>query len=149
MPARPAYLRPRLIALVMAGGAVGTLLRHGVAQLVAPVGGVPVATVVVNVAGAFALAWLLTALAGRGQESRTRRDLRLLAGTGLLGAFTTYSALAVDLDVLNLRGHPVLALGYGALTLLGGLAAAHLGVLAAGARRSPHTCMGPDDGRRR
>ena len=77
------------------GGAAGTLIRYLIQQSVPPTG-FPVATMCINIVGAFLLGLLLAALADRGQETGRRRDLRLLLGTGVLGGFTTYSALAMD-----------------------------------------------------
>ncbi|WP_336036394.1 fluoride efflux transporter FluC [Halobacterium yunchengense] len=73
--------------LVGLGGAAGALLRHAVYETLA-VEGYPAATLVVNVAGSFALAAL--AFAGVGG------DAALLFGTGACGAFTTFSSFTVD-----------------------------------------------------
>ncbi len=121
----PSHLRPVAVGLVAAGGAVGTLARYGVTSIVPTLGGLPVAVVAVNVAGAFLLG-LLTALA-------PGERLRLLLGTGVLGGFTTYSTYAVDTQLLVARHESALALAYLLMTLAGGFAASVLG-LAAGRR---------------
>lgn len=95
-------------------------------------------TLVVNVVGAFALGLLLEALAGRGPESGAARLLRLGLGTGFLGGFTTFSALAVEVERGFADGAPGLAAVYGLGSLALGLAACAAGVLvAAGRRRRP------------
>src|SRR5699024_11239433 len=56
----------------------------------------PVGTFLANISGAFLLGLLVESLSRRGADHGRRRDLRLLLGTGLLGGYTTYSALAND-----------------------------------------------------
>jgi CrcB protein len=74
---------------------------------------------------------------GRGRDAGWRRRARLLIGTGLCGAFTTYSALAVETDLLVRDHRAALAAGYLAATVLTGLAATAAGLLAAGRTRAP------------
>lgn len=112
---------------VMAGGALGALARY---LVTVAVGRSSVATLLVNVAGSFLLAFLVT-LAARERLS----PLWLLTlGTGFTGAFTTFSTFELDADALLRReglGAALLYvggnlfLGYGAL-LLGRLAATRL-----------------------
>jgi CrcB protein len=115
------------VLAVFAGGGVGTLLRTVVGLLAPPVDAVPVATIGINVVGAFALGLLLAELAHRGHDVGRRRTVRLLLGTGLLGGFTTFSALAVDTAALLGTRRPVEALAYGAGSVLAGVLAAALG----------------------
>ena len=104
---------------VAVGGALGSVARVGVGAAVpATPGGWPVATLVVNVSGALLLAVVLARL-------RDRR-LRALLGTGFLGAWTTFSTFAVELDVL-LRSAPLVAVGYAAVSILAGVLAVRLG----------------------
>lgn len=121
----------RSVALVVLGGALGTLSRFGVNGALPDDGLLPLATFAVNVVGSFALGVLLAAVLTRRAES-----LRLLLGTGFLGAFTTYSALAVETDTLLRGGHLALALVYAAGSLIVGLVAALAGV-AVGSRARP------------
>ena len=97
---RPVHLRWQYLALVFAGGTVGTALRELLAISVPPVAGVAVVIVGINVVGAFLLGLLLETLARSGPDDGRRRQLRLLLGTGVLGGFTTYSALATDTSLL-------------------------------------------------
>ncbi|WP_394769069.1 fluoride efflux transporter FluC [Lacisediminihabitans sp.] len=122
--ARPIHLRWRYLGLVAVGGAVGTALREALGLLLPPVGGIDVAVLGINVVGAFALGVLLEHLARRGTDEGGRRTARLLLGTGLLGGFTTYSALAADTSLLFAvdRAWPALAYGLGSV-LIGALAA--------------------------
>ena len=127
--ARAPHLRPALIAVVAAGGAVGTAAREAVALAVPPVGGLPVAILAVNLAGAFVLGVLLEALQRRGPDEGGRRLLRLAAGTGFCGGFTTYSTLAVGAAELLRSGPAALGAAYAVGSVLLGVAAAGLGVL--------------------
>lgn len=120
---RPAHLRLDYLALVASGGAVGTALREAISLAVSPVGSFPVAIFGINVLGAFALGVLLQALALRGDDVGRRRHVRLLVGTGVLGGFTTYSALSADSAELLSDGGLAIALVYGLATvIIGGLA---------------------------
>ncbi|WEO77139.1 CrcB family protein [Cryobacterium sp. SO2] len=138
-PTRPVHLRWRALALVFAGGTVGTALREILAISVPPVAGVAVVIVAINIVGAFLLGLLLETLARRGPDEGRRRQLRLLLGTGVLGGFTTYSALATDTSLLLADNRLGTALLYALGTVIVGAAASWAGIGAAGAlhRRRP------------
>lgn len=108
----------------------GTLARFGLSEVLPETAGLPVDTFLTNIAGAFALGLLLEALARRGPDAGRRRAVRLLFGTGFLGGFTTYSALAVDSALLLGGGRAAAGLAYLALSVLVGLGATALGVVA-------------------
>jgi len=127
------HLRGRSMLLVFTGGALGTAARSGLSQVVPHVQGVPVGILGINVVGAFLLGLLLERLGRGGADQGGRRDLRLFAGTGVLGGFTTYSALATDTAALLADGLVGRATAYAVGTLVLGLAAAALG-LVCGAR---------------
>lgn len=118
---RPLYLRPFCVLLVVGGGVMGTLARYGVGLVIPAPGGWPLATLLINLGGAFFLGLLLEALTRRGADVGGRRTLRLLAGSGFLGAFTTYSTLALDASALIANGEMGSAAVYMALSLFGGL----------------------------
>jgi CrcB protein len=126
------HLRPRSIALVAGGGALGTATRYLVSQVVPHVRGVPVGVLLINVVGAFLLGLLLERLLGAGPDTGPRLDLRLLLGTGFLGGFTTYSALATDTVALLVGGDAGRALAYALGTLVLGLLASLLGLWCGG-----------------
>jgi CrcB protein len=127
----PVHLTPFFLALVAAGGTLGSLSRYGVEQLLGAPDGWPVGTLTVNLTGAFALGVLLEWLAVRGSDASHRRAGRLFLGTGFLGGFTTYSALAVETDGLLRDGRITLALTYALTTIVIGLLASLAGVIAA------------------
>ncbi|HMD46188.1 MAG TPA: CrcB family protein [Acidimicrobiales bacterium] len=120
------------VLAVFGGGALGTLGRYAVERAwTTPPSGFPTATLVINTSGAFALAVLLGVVLRR---SPRRRLVRPLLGTGLLGGWTTYSALCVEAVGLARVGHPLVAAGYLAATLVLGVGATTAG-LALGPRR--------------
>lgn len=107
--------------LATAGGAVGAGARHLVSVLLpAEPGGLPAATLLVNVVGCL----LLGLLVARCAEHPV---LRPLLGTGVLGGFTTFSALALQTDRL-LADRPLVALSYLAASTALGLAAVVTGL---------------------
>ncbi|WP_250445955.1 CrcB family protein, partial [Actinotalea sp. C106] len=123
------HLAPRLLAVVALGGTLGTAARYLLASAVTQDGGTwPTATFLANLLGAFLLGLLLEALVRRGAESPRGQVLRLGLGTGVLGGFTTFSSLALELDRLLADGAVVLAAGYAAASLTLGLAACFAGV---------------------
>lgn len=111
------------LLLVACGGALGGLLRAGVLELWPHEPGAwGWATLAVNVSGAFALSALLGVLARRPSDRA-----RLLLGTGLLGALTTFSGLVVDAVLLADAGRPGAAAAYVLVSVAGLLGAAALG----------------------
>jgi len=105
-------------AAVIAGGAVGTLARAGVAEaLPLHPGTWPWATFLVNIAGSLILGWVVIAKA----------HWRPLVGTGFCGALTTFSTFQVQLVELGDDGHVALAAAYLAVSVAVGLAAATAG----------------------
>lgn len=119
---------PSGLALVFAGGTAGTAARYGLAEVIPRGLGMPLATVAVNLTGALLLGLLLEIVARRGPDRRMLGALRLLLGTGFLGGFTTYSALAVDTDTLIRGGRLVTAMAYAGGTVVLGVVAALIGM---------------------
>jgi len=119
----------RSFALVAIGGAAGTLARHWIAEALAGDRLFPLPTFLVNVTGSFALGALLAVLLVRGHRASANR-MRLLLGTGFLGGYTTYSALAVETDTLLRGDHVALGRAYAVGSVVAGLVAALAGVAA-------------------
>ena len=126
--------RHRVIDLlaVWLGGTLGTGARVAITSAI-PAAAIPAATFAINLAGAFTLGLLLESLTRHGPMPRARL-VRRLAGTGFLGGFTTYSALALDAVVLQQAGTGGLAAAYALGSVLLGTAAAGLGILLARGR---------------
>ena len=134
----------RLLAVVALGGTAGTAMRYGLNQLLPPGGGVPWATLLENVVGAFLLGVLLEALVRAGREDARRRYLRLGLGTGLLGGFTTFSALALETRNLLAAGDVVVGLVYPLGSVVLGVVAAAAGVTLAARVRGRVGLLPPD-----
>lgn len=100
-----------MLLSVAAGGALGAVGRYLVMSWTGHwLGhGFPYGTLVVNVAGSFALAALIEAMALAWSPSP---ELRALLVVGVLGAFTTFSAFSLDVVTLAQRGDTIAAGGY-------------------------------------
>ena len=95
---------------------IDTMLPHTDAQF-------PLGTLILNVVGAFVLALLIARFWSRASEW-----LKAGLGAGLLGSFTTFSALMVSLVAQSTTGLWMMAAVYLVLSLGLGLAAAALGL---------------------
>src|SRR5699024_10443785 len=125
---------PALCAAVFIGGCLGTGLRASVGTVFG-VELTPVATLIVNLLGAFALGVLVPVTAVAGNSI-----IRAGVGTGVLGGFTSYSALALDsVTLLHDAQFMAFALYVGG-TVIGGAVLAATGLALGGAitRRREH-----------
>ncbi|GAC1502716.1 MAG: hypothetical protein NVS2B15_25380 [Pseudarthrobacter sp.] len=110
---------------VAAGGLAGTELRYGLGLAFPDYGGeMPWTTLGINVAGSFMLAALTTLWMAR---PHTAFWLRAGLGPGLLGSFTTFSAVVFSIDRLARAGEHPVWLAYLGLSLVLGLGAAAAG----------------------
>jgi CrcB protein len=116
-----------LLASVALGGVVGSLGRYAVGTaLPHQPGAFPWATFAVNVTGAFAMGLLVAYLVDRPGVHRLARPF---VGVGVLGGWTTFSALAVDAVQLGSAGQEQVALVYLTATFLVGTLAIMAGAL--------------------
>lgn len=115
-PSPPAHLVLRRATQVAVGGMLGTAARLGLGMLIPDAA---LGVLAANIAGALVLGILTARLPAS--------DLRIFLGTGVLGGFTTYSAFAVD-SVQLWASAPLLAVGYVVGSLVGGIAAAAVGL---------------------
>ncbi|MGE9807202.1 MULTISPECIES: fluoride efflux transporter FluC [unclassified Janibacter] len=123
-----------LVAAVAAGGAAGSVGRWGVSSaLPSAHDGFPWGTTVVNLSGALLMGLLVAWLTVR---PGTHPFVRPVLGVGVLGGWTTFSALALDAHDLLTDGRAALAAGYLAVAVIAGTCACGLG-LALGARLWP------------
>jgi CrcB protein len=114
----------RNLLAVFLGGAVGTALRLVLdATIVHRDNEFPVSTLIINVVGSFVLAILVSRL-----WPVAPAWLRSALGPGLLGGFTTFSAVLVSMVTLAASSQVLLALVYLAVTLVFGFGAAALGL---------------------
>jgi len=107
--------------LVAGGAVIGSSIRFGVSQILPTPHSTdfPWATLLVNVVGA-----LLIGMAAGIPSIITNDARRYFLVTGLLGGFTTFSALAVQ--TLNLAT-PVQSVAYLGATFVVGILATHVG----------------------
>ena len=92
----------------------------------------PWATFAVNLAGAALLAWLTTRL---DEILPPSRYVRMLLGTGLCGALTTFSTFQIEVLRLAKDGYAGTAVGYAAASLTAGMAIAIAATVVARRRR--------------
>ncbi len=112
------------VIAVLLGGLLGTGLRLAIGTVLPNRDTVfPVATLVINVVASFVLGFLVARV-----WPTAPAWLRGGLGTGVIGSFTTFSALMVSLVTLTHAGMPLLALLYLVVSIVGGLAAALLGL---------------------
>jgi CrcB protein len=109
--------------LVMSGGAIGAALRYGAGALIPMRGTWPLTTLAVNLLGGLAMG-LLAAMMMRGLAGE---GVRLFAGVGLLGGFTTFSAFSLESFRLIEGGQWLLASAYVVASVVGSLAALAVG----------------------
>ena len=114
------------IIAVAIGGAVGSVLRHGVNHAAARwIGiGFPWGTFAVNVVGCFLMGIVATVFA---QRAGLPPEWRALLATGFLGGLTTFSAFSLDLAQLLSQGLVARAAVYLAATLLLAMLGFYLG----------------------
>lgn len=108
---------------VAVGGALGAVGRYAVVAYVVPVTAnrFPWGTLAVNVLGCFLVGIAYVAIV---EKALLSSEWRLLLMTGFLGAFTTFSAFALEALQLWQHGQTVSALAYVALSVFACLAAA-------------------------
>lgn len=110
-------------AAVAGGGAIGAMMRHGVAMaaLRAFGPGFPWGTLGANVIGSFLMGLLVIWLS---RHEPNPAGLRAFLAVGVLGAFTTFSTFALDVVVLFREKAIMLAAAYFAASIvfaIGGL----------------------------
>ncbi|MDR1442786.1 MAG: CrcB family protein [Bifidobacteriaceae bacterium] len=129
--------------LVALGGGLGTGAHYAVNQVIIYPGAPawPWATLAVNLAGSLMIG-LLYGWTGR-RLAASSPDLvapvRALAGAGLLGGFTTYSAFSAEVVALAWGGAVGVACGYALTSAVGGVALAWAGLRLAGQPPQPAT----------
>ena len=87
----------RLILIVGLGGAIGSMLRYLATEII-PSNHMPYGTISVNLVGSMLLGLMFGAIAA---DVIINQNYVLLFGTGVLGAFTTMSAFAMDTVTLS------------------------------------------------
>jgi CrcB protein len=118
---------------VALGGAIGALLRYQTGRWMTHLLGAqtvttfPWATLTVNIVGSLFMGALAGFLARHGQGGE---QWRLFIGVGVLGGFTTFSSFSLEMMLLIERGQPFQALTYVLVSVLAGLTALYIGLIA-------------------
>jgi CrcB protein len=118
---------------VAVGGAIGALLRYQTGRWMTHLLGAqtitafPWATLTVNIVGSLFMGALAGFLARHGQGGE---QWRLFIGVGVLGGFTTFSSFSLEMMLLIERGQPFQALTYVLVSVLAGLTALYIGLIA-------------------
>jgi len=109
------------------GGALGSMLRHGVNVLTREMLGdsVPYATAVVNIVGCFAIG-VVAGLVST-ESWRIGQTTRAFVFVGVIGGFTTFSSLGLDTFTLFTGGRAGFAMANIALQLVVGFGAVFAG----------------------
>lgn len=131
MRRRFTVLRSRwdVLLVIGAGGALGSLARWGVGELLPWSGDAfPWATFVENITGGFALGMLMVFLL---DVWPPHRYLRPFLGVGLLGGYTTFSTYMLESRDLLVGDQAATAFMYLASSLVAGLTAVWLGIFSA------------------
>jgi CrcB protein len=124
---------PVLFAISV-GAMGGATARYKLSTwITVPAGGFPWATFWTNMSGSFVLGILLVVLLERYPPTRYARAF---AGTGFLGAYTTFSTFSVETDLLVKDGHIAVAVAYVVSSLVVGIFLAWLGMILG--RLAPH-----------
>lgn len=79
------------IGLVALGGAIGAVLRYGLAQAIGPSDGISWSTFMVNFLGCFLICFLFF------KYTDMSESVRLFLFIGLFGAFTTMSSVSLEM----------------------------------------------------
>ena len=127
-PGRGERARPGVLIAIARGGALGTLARYGISRWIHVARDTfPWATFWTNIGGAFVLGLFLTVVIERFPE---RRYPRPFFAIGFLGAFTTFSTMAVETVTLIKDGDAVLGVVYLLVSIVAGLVVAFAGIVA-------------------
>lgn len=116
-----------MIIVIGIGGAIGAVLRYLASHHFAGLLGTsfPWGTLVINLFGSF----LLGILYGLSINFPLDPHIKGFIGTGLLGAFTTFSTFSIENLIMLRDGNYLAMMSYLAGTILGGIACGFLGIV--------------------
>jgi fluoride exporter len=117
-----------VLVVIAVGGALGALARYGMSRWIhVAKDSFPWSTFATNLSGAFVLGGFVAVVVERFPE---RPYPRPFFAIGFLGAFTTFSTMAVETVTLVKDGHALLGIGYSCISVACGLALAYGGLTA-------------------
>tara|TARA_B100000674_G_scaffold39338_1_gene27432 strand:+ start:107 stop:487 length:381 start_codon:yes stop_codon:yes gene_type:complete len=117
----------KTVMAIALGGALGAVARHFISHwsVVALGNGFPWGTLTVNVVGCFALGVVVEVMALVWSPAA---EWRAFLTVGVLGAFTTFSAFALDISIFHERGEMLQAILYVTVSVAGSIAAIFAGM---------------------
>jgi CrcB protein len=128
-PARRLARQWRVLGVISVGGGLGSVARYLIEEATPPKdGAIPWATFLINVSGCLTIGFLMVYVL---EVWPPRRYIRPFLGIGVLGGYTTFSTFAVETRGLLAAGAWATGIIYVLASLLFGLAAVFLGVVAA------------------
>jgi CrcB protein len=111
------------------GGVVGAVARYAISLAIPTAsGGFPWSTFIINISGSALLGLLLVLLM---EQFPRGRLVRPFIGSGLIGAYTTFSTLEVDALLLFRDHRPFVGVTYLVVSVVGGLVAVWVGMYGA------------------
>lgn len=110
------------LIVIAVGGLAGGFLRYVLETIIPTPMSLPLGTFVINMLGSFLLGFIYRLADERSWKSWIRLGL----GTGMIGAFTTFSTFSLELSEL-VRLHFSWAVLYGFTSILGGVLFVMLG----------------------
>lgn len=117
------------LLLIFTGGGLGSLARYGLSRLInsLSVSHFPFGTFFVNIIGCFLIGFIIFYTERYGEQADT---WRLFLVTGICGGFTTFSAFSLENTQLLSDQRILFFFLYAAGSVILGLAATYLGLLA-------------------
>ena len=117
----------KMVMAIALGGALGAVARHFISHwsVVTLGNGFPWGTLTVNAVGCFALGVVVEVMALVWSPAA---EWRAFLTVGVLGAFTTFSAFALDISILHERGEMLQAILYITVSVAGSIAAIFAGM---------------------
>lgn len=117
------------LLLIFTGGGLGSLARYGLSRLInsLSVSHFPFGTFFVNIIGCFLIGFIIFYTERYGEQADT---WRLFLATGLCGGFTTFSTFSLENTQLLSDQRILFFFLYAAGSVILGLAATYLGLLA-------------------
>lgn len=112
------------IVAVGVGGFFGAMFRYMIGEWFHPANGFPLDTLIINLLGCLFIGWFFNV---ETRQLKIHPRIKLAIGTGLVGAFTTFSAFSVETLYLIKSNNLLFALLYVLLSVFGGIGLVFIG----------------------
>ena len=111
------------------GGFIGAILRYSISKLINqkfPFASIPYGTLFVNITGAFILAYLMSLSIHKMEVSK---EVILFFGTGMLGAFTTFSTFMYESISMIENSNFMFSAIYISISIIAGVFSSYFGYI--------------------